>query len=499
MRKTILTTLSLFFVAGSAYTQNDYQKWREQRQAEYNNFKQQKQEEYENFRKKANDDYAAFLKKRWEEMAIFRGIEPPSPKPVPPVVCPEEDKNRERRDERKPYEDVVVIEPPKPQPEPVEPIKEDPNPVVKPIEMKTQFYGTTLLYALNEPYRPIKLTATGEDNIARAWQQLSQGQNDKLLEQCLALRKRHRLGDWAYILLLDQISVQLVGREDNEATLLMAWLYCQSGYQMRLAQQGGRLYMLYASENLLFRKNYFTLDDERYYPYKGNSLERLYICSAAFPKEQRMTMQMAASPLLDRRATPQRTLQSKRFPSLSATTTVNRNLIDFYNQYPTGTLSDFFGTRWAMYANTPLSAEARDRLYPQLRQKLNGKSGLQAAEELLNWVQTAFVYEYDDTVWGCDRAFFAEETLFYPYADCEDRSILFSRLVRDLLGLRVVLLYYPGHLATAVRFEGQRPKGDYLTLKDGDYYVADPTYIGATIGMTMPDLKDAEITVIELR
>ena len=34
----------------------------------------------------------------------------------------------------------------------------------------------------------------------------------------------------------------------------------------------------------------------------------------------------------------------------------------------------------------------------------------------------------------------------------EDRSILLSRLVRDLLALKVVLVYYPGHLATAIHF-----------------------------------------------
>lgn len=33
------------------------------------------------------------------------------------------------------------------------------------------------------------------------------------------------------------------------------------------------------------------------------------------------------------------------------------------------------------------------------------KSQYEAVSRLLNFVQTAFVYEYDDKVWGCDRAF----------------------------------------------------------------------------------------------
>ena len=75
---------------------------------------------------------------------------------------------------------------------------------------------------------------------------------------------------------------------------------------------------------------------------------------------------------------------------------------------------------------------------------------LEAVERLLNLLQTGLTYGYDSEVWGCDRAFFAEETLYYPFCDCEDRAILLSRLVRDLLGLETILVYYPGHLAMAV-------------------------------------------------
>ena len=137
-------------------------------------------------------------------------------------------------------------------------------------------------------------------------------------------------------------------------------------------------------------------------------------------------------------------------------------------------------------------------LYPQMKEKLFGLSEQEAVERLLNWVQTAFVYEYDDVVWGYDRAFFAEETLFYPYADCEDRSILLSRLVRDLLGLKTVLIYYPGHLAMAVRFN-MDVSGDYVELNGERYIVCDPTYIGARVGMTMPDMDNKTAKAILLK
>ncbi|MBQ7495556.1 MAG: hypothetical protein IJT75_07425, partial [Bacteroidaceae bacterium] len=107
-------------------------------------------------------------------------------------------------------------------------------------------------------------------------------------------------------------------------------------------------------------------------------------------------------------------------------------------------------------------------------------------------------YKYDEDVWGHDRAFFAEETLYYPFADCEDRSILFSRLVRDLLGLKVVLVYYPGHLATAVHFTTD-VKGDYLTHNGERYTICDPTYMGASAGRTMSGMDNSSAQAILLK
>lgn len=114
---------------------------------------------------------------------------------------------------------------------------------------------------------------------------------------------------------------------------------------------------------------------------------------------------------------------------------------------------------------------------------------------LLIWAQTGFVYEYDDKVWGDNWAFFADESLNYPYCDCEDRFILFTRLVRDLLGLKCILIFYSGHLACAVQFFSEM-EGDNIVLGGSKYVVTDPTYIGAPVGYTMPGMDNKTATVI---
>jgi len=74
---------------------------------------------------------------------------------------------------------------------------------------------------------------------------------------------------------------------------------------------------------------------------------------------------------------------------------------------------------------------------------------------------------------------------------------LYTTLVRDLLHLKVVLLHYPNHLATAVHFD-EDVKGDYLILNNEKYLVCDPTYIGALIGDAMPQFKNVTAEIIEL-
>ena len=177
----------------------------------------------------------------------------------------------------------------------------------------------------------------------------------------------------------------------------------------------------------------------------------------------------------------------------------NKNLMDFYSSYPTSRVGDNFVSRWAMYANTPMSEDVKRQIYPDLKAAINGCDQLTAVNKLLNFVQTGFEYEYDDKVWGGDRAFFAEESLYYPYCDCEDRSILFTRLVRDLLGLRCILVYYPGHLASAVEFsQSDAVAGDYVLLEGRKFVIADGTFIGAPVGKTMYGMDNQTAKVILL-
>ena len=75
-------------------------------------------------------------------------------------------------------------------------------------------------------------------------------------------------------------------------------------------------------------------------------------------------------------------------------------------------------------------------------------------------------------------AFTPEETLYYLYSDCEDRSALFYNMVKEILKIDVVLVDFPGHASAAVHFEKSPDKDRNIKPvfhKGKAYYVCDPT------------------------
>ena len=461
----------------------------------YNEFKQQAKAEYENFRDQANREYAEFVRKAWEEYKVMPAIPKPKEKEVPPVVIDEDKRNKSIEDRPLPIKDDVIPPPPapEPQPVPVAPIKEQPKPMEK--NLSFTVYGTEFKVRFNDEQR-FTLKSCNNNDVADAWELLSGLDYNNTIRDCLELRIRKQLSDWAYLNVLHEMAVNCLGNT-NEATLLMAFIYCQSGYQMRMGICNDRIVMLYASEHVIFDKPYYKIDGKMFYMYLSDE-ESMRICNVAFPKEKPMSLLIPKEQLFDYAKSSQRSLKSRDYPNVTVQSCVNKNAMAFYQDYPTSMLNNNVVSRWAMYANMPLPEYIKKEFLPALKGKIKGLGQLDAMQRLLNFVQTAFVYEYDDKVWGHDRAFFPEETLYYPYCDCEDRSIFLSRIVRDLLGLKCILIFYPGHLAMAVHFT-ENVKGDYIMLNGMKFVVCDPTYIGAPVGKTMPDMdnKTAQIILLE--
>ncbi len=148
-----------------------------------------------------------------------------------------------------------------------------------------------------------------------------------------------------------------------------------------------------------------------------------------------------------------------------------------------------------IFFNSGLSIETTLSLQKELKPLIQNKTEVDAVQFLLSLVQQSFEYKTDGDQFGKEKYFFTEDILFYPYSDCEDRSIFFAHLVKALIGLEVVGLNYPNHVATAVKFNSSI-SGDAVLINDTKYIICDPTYIGSDVGMAMPQFKNVSPSVI---
>lgn len=422
----------------------------------------------------------------------------PATKPKTPVVTPQKPVAKPKSPDKPkniPDDTSVGKQPESPRDEPENKRDEDAMPIApapKAVRSGIQFsfYGEECV--VNASLKnSLRLRGIAEKDIADGWETLARSQYQTLIEDCLAVKAECGLNDYGYLLLTRKVAAELCGgRVGNDSALLQMFILCQSGYKAKVARVGNQLELFYASDDMIYSVSYITLSGVKYYKLNASSgrNEAIYTYNKDFANSRNTVSMSIASPQLFAGNVKKKSLQAKAYPAAKVDSQVSSDLISFYKDYPQ---CDF-----SVYAGAPVSDEIQMTVLPPLRTAIQGKKQSEAANILINFVQTAFEYQTDDDQFGYEKPFFVEELFYYPYSDCEDRSVLFAYLVKKLIGLDVVFLDYPEHIATAVHFN-EEVGGDYLMVNGKKYTVCDPTYIGATIGMTMPQFKNISAKVLK--
>ncbi|MBO4739562.1 MAG: hypothetical protein J5606_08395 [Bacteroidales bacterium] len=483
---TFFLIIFCLFHLGMSFAQNtDFDAYRKQKQQEWNTYTNAKQKEYAEYRDKLNAAYAERMKTSWKpfQLSAAKPV-PKQPEPPTPTVKPD--------NEKAPSQPLPVKEVVKPiVPEAPKPVKPIARPEQEEVPLYTFKYHNTTCNIHLQKNQAFSLSNVSEASAAAAWKQMSNNGFDIVADDCLKHKEQLALNDWGYIELTKALACSFLGKGNSEAVLMQAYLLVQSGYKIRLAKGNNRLVLMIPFSDELYGYSFMYLNGERYYLMSDDKRGGSYsVFTERFEGEKTPSLSIQAEPQFADNPTSPKTFASTRFPTVSASVSSNKNLIEFYNTYP-------ITSHWNEYAKASLSKRVKRSLYPMLKKQIAGKTSLQAANILLNFVQTAFDYKTDQEQFGYERPLFGDEIFYYPYSDCEDRSILFSILVRDLLKLDVVMLFYPGHLATAVHFT-EEVSGYYFMVKNKKYIVCDPTYIGAPVGDCMPQFVGTSATIIEI-
>lgn len=353
------------------------------------------------------------------------------------------------------------------------------------------YYGAQLKVELTKSEAlQFNVGGSKEKQVAQAMKYLTSSKKFMtLVDNCVALRERYNMCDWGYVMLTDKLAKSYYGESNrNESVMLRAFILTQTGYDIRIGSSSAGLELLLYIKDTLYNCLRVNLKDRWYYLLTSDGdVNVLKTYKDSYSSEVRACNMIIDSPqIFVQNQSGVHTCKSGKYAGLQVTATANKNLIDFYNDYP---ICD-----WVVYAISGMSNELSEQVVESLRRQLTGKSEKEKVACILNLLQTGLKYAYDEHQFKTERPLFTDEVFYYPGCDCEDHAILFAYLVHRLVGLDVIFLHYKQscqHLTTAVRFNDNGVVGDYILFDGVRYVMCDPTIkgIGASIGVQMSECR----------
>ncbi len=469
---------------------------------EFNAFLNQSQQQFNNFVDSINKQFAEAME---ANMRAFNGEQPkvrdPKPKPVKLPEVKKEDVPElpvvKPQPQREPLPDVDPLQPDRPTspelerpslpdmglPEPTRPSSS--TPAVDQINMVAiNLFGEHT--QIPKEAFPDRLGGIEPKNVSNFWIRLSECEYGEMMQACREAQENSAFNDWATYQMVLEFARKTYDGRYNEQAVMAVFLLNQLGLEAKVGFDDYHLFCLLAVDQQLYGVSFADISDYRYYrfetdpSYSSPKGQPFRTYDMPFPKKTKSLDMSIRKPLKNEMA-----LGDEEDEIL-----INKNMIELYKTYPQ---VDF-----EVYANAAPSKVFSQSVEKIFRPYLKGyETPYDAVSFLLAYMQYGFDYATDDEQFGFEKPFFCEENFYYPKNDCEDRSILFSYLVRNLLHLEVVLIDYPGHIATAVHFPTE-VNGETVMYKGKKYVICDPTYVGAPIGMEMDDYTPADRTVVPL-
>ncbi len=496
MKKLIAIFLILFLqgIDGKSQSGDQMDSLRRAQAAEFGNFKSSINQEYQNYIDSINREFSSYLREIWPEHSLAAGAKPDSsPKPT---VLPRYSSSIEKL---KPISVPILITKQPPAiafapfivpPAHIIPTEEkatEENPGEKVI---VDYYGTSVDFFF-DPKINGNLPREGEihnTTVADFWDRMNSVNSAGLVRQMNETKSQMNLNDWGYYMLVRKTS-ENINPDTNYSRLLTWFLLTKSGYRIRVAFKDNRIVLMFPATSAIYNIKYFVNNDVKFYA-PDCKLNTIFTYERDFPGATKIFDMNIYSPLnIGEKYSDRQFKFSYQEKEHSFKLKYNVNSIDFYKDYPLCDLKVYF--------DAVATTVTRESIINSLRPEIERLSLKESVEFLLRFVQNGFSYQTDPEQFGKEKFDFPEEILYYPNADCDDRAVFFSYLVKELTGLKVIGVLYPGHVANAVCFPGEE-QGDFINYKGEKYIIADPTYLEAPVGLTMPGKANSQAAVIEL-
>ncbi|MEM9829456.1 MAG: hypothetical protein AAF944_02400 [Bacteroidota bacterium] len=456
-------------------------------QQERRDFEQQYIEDFARFVAERDSLFAEMLRERFREVELSRGLRiDEAPKPT---VIPAYPQDSSSQPDQKIEMDTTTNSLGRSRslmlPLPAEGNEQG----YTPQRIQLAFYENAVSLPYDPRLRLPEATRYDAQILSNAWVALSNTYTKDLIHKLYHYKNHFNLNDWGYYQLVQQFTGQLYSSDDSRSVLTIWFLLNKSRYRAKIGYANNKLYLLMPTNCTVYSATYYQFDGQTYYAI-GDAPNSIYTYDQDYAGAD-LTFDLEVRNPLSLGGNPREKTFSFRYggDEYEVALAYNPRAIAFYQDYPEVDLR--------VKLESTLSREAKESLILQFQPLLQDRASPDAVGLLLRFVQTAFDYQLDQAQFGREKYFFPEEVLHFAASDCEDRSALFAYLVRQLLGLKVVGLQYPGHVAMAVGLSGV--DGDFVEQGNEAYVVCDPTYVNAPIGKVMPRFAQKQVTLVSLR
>lgn len=272
---------------------------------------------------------------------------------------------------------------------------------------------------------------------------------------------------------------------------LLTWaLMIRSGFDVRLAFNQSNTTVLFPCENMIYSKKFVVIGQRKFYLDREMKSQLLVSCQNPFPDNTKIIdLNFYNSLNFNGKLSVQKISLEWNSKSYMFSIRYNPQLIRFYSNYPRTDPSVYFGA--------PVSSVLKEDILEQFYPVLSKMDKREATAFLQQLVQKKFEYVAGDQKDETVSSRFAEEMIATKAGNDRSKAVLFSSLVKILLRLPVVGVQFPGYFSTAVCYDTPID-GNYYYLNREKYYITDPTFVNAPLGVTMPEFESLTPTLIDL-
>jgi len=353
-----------------------------------------------------------------------------------------------------------------------------------------RFYGQPISISYDKLLVLSKINSVSEDSISEFWKSFARANSNQLVDQLMDYRDLLGLGDWGYFQLVKAASNHIF--PDNPLNIdLLTWaLMIRSGFDVRLAFNQSNMTVLFPSENTIYSRQFVVIGKKRFYLDREMSSQLLVTCQNPFPDNIGMIdLEFHKALNFNGKLMLRNFSYHWNNKNYEFALRFNSEAIQFYNDYPETDPEIYFGA--------PVSSIQKEDLLGQFYPLLSKMDKTEATAFLQQFVQKEFDYALVNQKDGLAPSRFVEQIIASKSGDDRSKSVLFSWLVRILLRSPVVGVQFPGYYSTAVCFD--KPlDGDFFYFNRGKYYVVDPAFLKAPIGVMMPEFAGLSPQIIDL-